>query len=832
MKTFLRFLGFLSILIVFLLGLAFYWTFWKPLPQYETVIESPELSSPVDIYWDDFGIPHIYAQTQQDLYYALGYVHAQDRRWQLTLAQLAMEGRFAEFLGPDLIPLDRYQRTLGFWSTANKIINTVDSETISILEAYSKGINDFTLQNENALPIEFALSGIPPITWTPTHSIGLTRLMAWDLNLSWWSELMYQSLSEKLSSDAFRDIMVQWADSLPTSLSTSEAARLSAFHHQNSINQESLTAIGSTKALLDFFDQEWNRRLLFETTGSHVGSNAWAIDGTKTESGYPILAGDPHLGLDMPGKWYEVHLNYNGKNASGASLPGLPGIVLGQNDYLAWSFTNIMADDTDFYLEIINENDRGQYRRDRNGEIAYEDLTIEREIIKVKNDPDVIFDRRITTHGPIISDIYPSASIVDSQVISMQWTGHEISHEISSMLGINWADDIRSFQEALKSYGVPGQNIMYADKVGNIGMFSTAKLPIRNENPVALRPGWNPDYDWKSWIPFESMPKVINPRKSWIANANNKITPGNYPYYIASFWEPASRIQRIEEVLNSSNTIGLNDVEKLQTDVYSKFAEQLTPIILEYINSQNEYDFSIALSYLENWDYKYTASSTAASIFDVFFLRFTENTLKDEFGEDLYKHFIRHELIPVRVIPHLISSNSTLFDDLSTENIENVQDIVLKSMQETILYLSDTFGSEPYEWRWGQLHTLTFSPPLFKEAAEDSSAPTALKLIVNNLLSHGPFTAEGHGMSVNNGQYNWEHPFEMVLGASIRRIVDFSNLSSTKSVLPTGQSGNPFSQHFGDQTNLWLNGQYKTFVQDSSIVKLSNWRHMQLTPAP
>lgn len=830
MKNLVRFIGFLSVLIVFLMGLAFYWTIWKPIPQYDATIESSELSSPVDIYWDDFGIPHIYAQTKQDLYYALGYVHAQDRRWQLTLAQLAMEGRFAEFLGPDLVTLDTYQRTLGFWNTAEKIVDTLDPETRSILEAYSRGINDYSSQNKNALPIEYALSGIPTLPWTPTHSIGLTRLMAWDLNLSWWSELMYQALSEKLSSDIFADLMVQWADSLPTSLSINETRQFSELRQSYSQEQDPLSLSSSTTSLLRFFDQEWNRRVLFETSGSHVGSNAWAIDGSKTESGYPILAGDPHLGLDMPGKWYEVHLNYKGRNVSGASLPGLPGIVLGQNDHLAWSFTNIMADDTDFYLEIINKDDRGQYRRDRNGKLAYENIIIEREIIKVKGEQDVIFDRRVTHHGPIISDIYPTESLVDSQVIAMQWTGHEISHEITSMLGINWADDISSFQEALRSYGVPGQNIMYADKIGNIAMFSTAKLPIRKHNPVALRPGWDSEYDWTSWIPFESMPRVINPRKSWVANANNKITPKNYPYYIASFWEPPSRIQRIEELLGSNERIELNDVEKLQTDLYSTFAQELTPIIVDYIRSQNEYDFSIALSYLENWDFNYTSSSTAASIFDVFFLQFTKNTLKDEFGEDLYAHFVRHELIPVRVMPHLIQSNSPLFDNQTTGEVENVQDMVLKSMQETIFYLSDRFGSEPYEWRWGQLHTITFSPPLFKEAAEDSSAPAALGLIVDNLLSHGPFPAEGHGMSVNNGQYNWEKPFEMVLGASIRRIVDLSKLSSTKSVLPTGQSGNPFSQHFGDQTSLWLKGQYKTFVQDSAIVKLSNWRHMQLIP--
>lgn len=236
------------------------------------------------------------------------------------------------------------------------------------------------------------------------------------------------------------------------------------------------------------------------------------------------------------------------------------------------------------------------------------------------------------------------------------------------------------------------------------------------------------------------------------------------------------------------------------------------------------------MSYLKNWDYNYTKNSTAASIFDVFFLQFTRNTLLDEFGEDSFRHFVRHELIPVRVMPHLIKTKSRLFDNILTTEVETIEDIIVKSMQETIYYLSDLYGSEPFEWRWEQLHTIRFSPPLFKEATQDSSSPKALKLIVDNILSHGPFEVPGQGMTINNGQYSWDNPFEMVLGASVRRIVDLADLRFSQSVLPTGQSGNPFSSHFGDQTPLWLEGRYKELVQDSSYVKLSNWQHMQLIP--
>jgi penicillin amidase len=353
---------------------------------------------------------------------------------------------------------------------------------------------------------------------------------------------------------------------------------------------------------------------------------------------------------------------------------------------------------------------------------------------------------------------------------------------------------------------------------------------MRSGNKVLLRRGWEPRDDWQGFIPFEELPSVINPAKGWIANANNKLATNMYPHYLATFWEPPSRIQRINEVLQSKQILNAEDMITLQNDSYSQFAATLTPVLLDIISNQQAYDFSLPVSYLENWDFKYTESSTAASIFDVFFLKFTENTFLDEFGDAAYQNFVVHELIPVRTMRSMITDSSSFYDNIRTEARETREDIVLKSMQDAILFLSDSLGSEPFEWRWEQLHTLTLKPPLFGRAAEDPNAPGALKLIVDNILSKGPYSVVGHGMSVNNGQYSWEQPFEMTLGASVRRIVDFSDLSATRSVLPTGQSGNPLSTHYGDQTELWLNRQYRTFYQDSSFFEQASFKTMKLIP--
>lgn len=816
MNTIVKLLIFFLILFIGFAGIAFYWTFYKPLPDYEDTITLNGLSETVDIHWDDSGVPHIYAQNEPDLYYTLGYVHAQDRLWQMTLTQIMAEGRFAEFFGDDeeLIKLDTYQRTLGFWKIAQQLVDTLGQDERRVLNAYSNGVNAFINNNSNRLPVEFSLAGIEPLEWTPVRSLAVSRLMGWELNMSWWSEVTYQYLKENLPPQQFDQLQLQYPNTAPTSLDDEES-------------------MGFSSALMPMLKQEIQKRELLEMEGTHVGSNAWVVDGSLTESGYPLLAGDPHLGLDMPGKWYEVHLNLNGSNVSGATLAGVPAVIIGQNDHMAWSFTSIMSDDTDFFLEQQDPEDRGRYVVDSlsNGEIAFESFEKVREIIKVKDGDDRSIEIRYTQHGPVISDIYPVPELTGDKLISMQWTGFELTNEMKSLYNINWAENFQDFKDALPSFGVPGLNFMYGDVEGNIAMYSVAKLPIRTGDPITLRAGWDPDQNWQGFIPFDELPRVINPEDGWIANANNKLTTEGYPYYISTFWEPPSRIERIEQILLNNENFSYRDFETLQNDSYSNFAAKLTPIILEILRDQDAYNFDLPISYLENWNFEYSLSSTAASIFDTFFLNFTENSLKDDLGEIVYENFTHHENIPVRTMTSLIDSESTLFDDKATEKIETREDMVIKSMQDAILFLSDSLGSEPYEWRWEQLHTITFKPPFFAQASEAPNAPSTLKMIVNNVLSKGPYEVESHGMSVNNGQYRWDQPFEMILGASIRRISDLSDMSRSKSVLPTGQSGNPLSRHFGDQTDRWLNGEYRWLYQDSTaLFEGSDVRTMQLVP--
>lgn len=808
-----KILGILLGLFLFTAGIVtigIYWTFYQPLPDYNATLEQPELRQPVTIHWDSYGVPHIYAQNKEDLYYSLGYVHAQDRLWQMTVSQMAAEGRFAEFLGEDLLSLDIMQRTIGFRRIAEEIEEAISDTTMRYLEAYAAGVNTYSRQHPNSLPIQFSLADMKPIPWTPTHSIALARLMAWELNLAWKVELTYAYLAEKLPQEKFLQLRP-----------------VNRFLPDPVVPDTSDTL---TAALLPLLEIDQQFRNITGSRGSHQGSNAWAVSAEKSSTGAPLLAGDPHLGLNIPGKWYEVHLNVDEQNLSGATIPGAPMLVLGQNDHLAWSMTNMMLDDTDFFQEAVHAQDDSQFVLDTlAGEPLYENFVLQREVISIKNKDDTVFTRRLTNHGPVISDIHPDQELTEDRVITMKWTGHELSKEIEALLTMNWAQSLDEFQQGAQTFKVPGQNVIYADKGGNIAQLSLANIPIRSGSPITLREGWDPSQDWQGYVAYKDLPSVINPDRNWIANANNPPVDDNYPHYLSVYWEPDARYERIRQYLTEYEQFSPENFRQMQYDSHSLYARDITRHILPVLR-RYEGQFETAISYLENWDYSYEASETAASIIDVFTLRLAENTFKDEMSEPVYQKFIHFSALPERTLMRLLRDEGSFFDNVNTAERETKTQVITQSMNETISYLREKYGEEPFEWRWEQLHTLTLKPPLFGEMAQSPAAPTSLKLIVDNLLNLGPFPVKGHGMSINNGEYSWNDPYEMVLGPSIRRIIDFSNPDYTLSVLPTGQSGNPFSTYYGDQTEDWLNGQYKFLYRDSTFLNETQYDVMRLVP--
>jgi len=803
----------LLLLVIVLLGvtaLGVYWTFYRTLPDYNTTLALDELRQETGIHWDNNGIPHIYAGNKHDLYLALGYVHAQDRLWQMTLTQLASEGRLAEFFGRELVSADLFQRTIGFWKTAQQMEAKLSDSTRAVLQAYADGVNAYTRTHPKGLPLEFSLADMEPVPWTVTHSLAISRLMAWELNIAWKNELTLAYLGRHLNASRLQEL-------LPDDEFISD------------LDNRNLPSTVDDRQLLGLLEGDRTLRRAIGAEGFAIGSNAWAVGAERSSTGYPLLAGDPHLQLDMPGKWYEVHLNLNGKNLSGATLAGAPAVVLGQNDVLGWSLTNVMIDDADFFVEALHPADSNRYVLDTlAGEPIYAEFEIERELIKVRDAPDTLFTRKLTKHGPVISEIYPDPELVGDRIVTMQWTAYRPSREFEGLLGINWSQSFEEFRTQLPKFKVPGQNIVYADTAGNIALFSLGAVPSREGNPVLFRRGWEPDDDWQGYVPFSDMPKIVNPESGWVANANNPVQPDN-SNYISIYWEPDSRYDRIRQYLIQNEQLSPQAFQVMQLDSYSHYAREMTEIILPILE-QSDRDFTTVISYLDNWDFRYETSETAASIMDAFVLELSRNVFEDDMGEEVYRNFIRFTGLPARFLLRFMRDGSSFFDDIATETEEDLSEMVVRSMSRAIEQLRSELGDEPFEWRWENLHTLTLRPPLFGQAAESPDAGSALKLIVNNLMNKGPYPVRGNKMSISNGEYLWSDPYEMVLGPSIRRIVDFSDLSKTMSITPTGQSGNALSQYYGDQTESWLTGQYKFVYQDSSMFEETVYQTMRLVP--
>ena len=571
---------------------------------------------------------------------------------------------------------------------------------------------------------------------------------------------------------------------------------------------------------------------MMQNNGGAVGSNAWAVSGDMTANGQPLLAGDPHMGLSIPGNWYELHASTPDFSITGATIPGAPFVVLGQNEHLAWSITNMMADDTDFYLIQNNPNDVNQYVADTsNGVAVYEQYEWQQEIIRVKDADDVLFRIPHTRHGPIINNIHPDGGNIGVKPVAMRWSGHDVSHELQAMYNMNRAESLDEFTDALRQFGSPVMNFIYADNQNNIARIGAGRLPVRFEDAIHFHEGWDPDQDWSEWIPFERLPREINPESGYVANANNSVVSETSPYYIGRFWATDSRISRIRYLIEQNNRIDQNAMQIMQSDIYSEHAAQLTEVLLPLLrNSQQGDEFETVLPYLENWDFQYRTNSTAATIFDLFFLNLSDIILARDVPEELQKGLYRLEYVPVRMMTKILTDGSSFFNIANEETEQYRLSSIHSAMTKTIEQLSEQLGGEPFAWRWEALHMLTLRPPLLGEIADSPEAPQTLGLIVRNLLSEGPHPVPGHGMTINKGEYSWNNPFSVTLGPSIRRIIDFSEPYRSLSVLPTGQSGNPLSANYGDQTDLWLEGRYRYIYSDSTLFQETNVETMKLEP--
>ncbi len=763
-----------------------------------------DLHGDVDVYRDPYGIPHIHAEDEHDLMVAVGYVHAQDRLWQMDLMRRAGEGRLAEVLGDSAVALDRLFRTIDLRGVAAKIKEQLHPESRRLLEDYAAGVNAFIRTQQGALPVEFDMLNYVPEPWTVEQSVLMTRLMAWELNLAWWTDLTYGEIATKVPLEKLQEIFPTFPDSVPVTVPSPLMKR----------------ALTGAEGMLDAGRKY---RDFFGLGPLSVGSNGWAVDSSKSVSGKPILANDPHLGMPSPSRWYEMHLSAPGWNIAGVSIPGVPLIVIGHNSHLAWGLTNAMIDDADFYIEKPDSTKPGHY--------IFRDTSlpfVEREEkIYIGSRDSLIMTVRSTRHGPIINDVHPIAKgaghdSLHNALIAMRWTGLDVSDEIYAFSLMNRATNHAEFENALKEFTVPGQSVVYADQEGNIAYWTAGHIPIRGkQNAMLPLPGWTGDAEWQGFVPFNELPMLLNPREGFVACANQKIADRSFPYYISTLWEPPSRIQRIRQLLTSADKFTGNDFKQFQQDLYSIYAKDVTQEILHAYAGQQPADqiVSMALDYLRNWDYRFTQSDIATTIFNAFFVRFLHNTFEDEMGPDVFSRFVFFGAIPYRVAGQLLAADDSLwFDDVRTPVRESKNDIIRKSVSEAVTDLQTTLGMNMKTWQWGALHTVTFSHPFGKRKPLD------------RVFNIGPFSIGGGGTSVNKSEYRFMTPYAVAVGPSMRQVVDLGDSLSSSLIITSGESGQPLHQHYNDQTPLWLNGGYLNVTMDWNEIRDAKWDHLLLKP--
>ncbi|MBE0644875.1 MAG: penicillin acylase family protein [Bacteroidetes bacterium] len=798
--------GIISALTVLLVvgALALFHVMTKSLPEQEGGRTIPGISGEVQIIRDPAGIPHILANAEYDAYVAAGYVHAQDRLWQMDMARRYGMGRLAEVLGSEAVPVDRLMRTVGITALADSLLRTVSAQTRNILQAYSRGVNAYIHEMEGRYPLEFDLLQYAPEEWTPTHSLVIARLMGWELALSWWVDLTLGELVQKLGEEKARSLFPSYPDDAPLILPPDYAPSLAI-------------GDGMRDALLA-------AQRLSGTSGSAIGSNSWVVTRDRSSRGSALLANDPHLLYMQPARWYIMHIEAPGLNVAGVSVPGAPAIVIGHNSHIAWGMTNLMADDVDFFVEDVNYRD-STYRI---GERILP-LQVRTDSILVKDSLPVVIQVYSTVHGPIITDVYPQKGVLrkpdrftPAPSVSMRWAGQDASDEILALYRINHAKNWNEFLSGLSLFGVPAQNFTFGDIEGNIGYTAAGHIPLRDPgiSPQLPNDGTGIMTPWRGMIPFADLPRSYNPPGNVLATANNRIV-ASYPQHLSSLWESDGRISRIRQLLQDQPNFSAADFKLMQMDVLSVSADTIRDALVGALRSWPSRPVLLTrvMNMLAKWDCRMHVSSVEASIFNVAYVRLLHNTFEDEMDSTLFRNYVFLSNIPTRVFPRLLADTSTtIFDDVRTPRRETRQHILIKSITEAVMQLRRQFGANMQTWAWGDLHTVTFRHLL--------GATTPL----DHIFNVGPYAIGGNNTTVNNGEFSFNTPYDAAIGPSMRFIADLASPDSSYIILTTGQSGQVFSDHYADHTALWQSGALHRLIINRQAILNAKWKRLVLRP--
>ena len=770
-----------------------FWYLYHPLPNYQGHMFVDGLNKPVDIYTDPYGVPHIFAQNEEDLFYAAGYYAARDRLFQMSIVNYSVRGELAYAFGDDLISSDIYLRTWRIHDTAKKLVGELNKETVDLIGAFCAGINYRIKEVYNDLPIEFKLIGMKPPVWNPSIVTGYGRMMAREMSSSWKPEIVFGAIENYFGKEKLKEIYPYYSNTQPT-----------IAKNKNPIGNEIFTKILAEELRLE-------QTLGYNSSSS--GSNNWVVSGSRTKSGKPLLANDPHLKFTQPARWYEMHLKGGRFNISGLCLAGIPMPIIGQNEHIAWGFTNSMVDDMDFFTESINPENENQYLYDGD----WHDMKIIKETIKLKNNRDTTITIRLTHHGPIITDVHNLLK-GQNKALSMAWTGNWLTKEIEALFGLAIAKNWNDFSKTIKNYGVPGQNIVYADIYGNIGWRPAVFVPIRKEGSSLIpRPGHDPTYDWEGRVPYKEMPFLLNPKAGYIATANNKTIDDSFPYYLSGLWADPSRAEQIVKRLDTLDNATVKDMKSIQLDYTSLFAEEITPYLLSIKSGDETGQLKTSIKLLESWDFVESPNSVGALIFHSVLRQVVISIFGDELellGDKYLDAFTSMKYLHSRSLRKiLLKGSSTWIDDIRTrDKVETLDEILKKSFINGVRDIENFAGQNINNWEWGRAHYLIHNHKL--------GSNKVLDWIFG--FNVGPYFSGGSDKSPNAGSYSFSDPYAQTAGASMRRVVDFKNLNETQMIMPTGQSGLYNSPHYKDQAEFYHSGNYRTTWFDEAFIRESN----------
>jgi len=778
-----------------------YWRLRAPLPDLSGTLAVEGLHSPVQIIRDVDNVPHIRAANEADALFALGYVHAQERLWQMEFQRRMAWGRLSEFAGPNTVETDRLMRTIGIGRAAAETWPRLDPDTRVSIEAYVAGINAFLAGHRGgSLPVEFALLRLSPEPFRGEDVVAWNKVMAWMLSTNWGDELLRQRIGVQVGDTAADELMPAYtpggpivlpADASPAPLAATPipgapddplpagpASLLRGTRLNRPPTNRGDTAVDVLTALSDRL-----RSPLFAPTPGG-GSNNWVVAGSRSVTGKPLLANDPHLAGGMPGIWFLAHVTGGRLDAIGATLPGTPGIVIGHNARIAWGITALLADVEDLYIEHINADDQAEF----NG--AWEPMRVVREVIKVRGEPDVPLRVRITRHGPLISDVIERPSTA----LALRWTGHDTDDQTSgTTLRIGVAGNWTEFVAALSRTHVPILNFVYADIDGNIGYIGPGAYPVRamgdGRRPV---PGWSGDSEWRGYIHESEWPRAFNPGRGFIVSANNKAVPDSFPFSLGTSWEAPYRAARITEMLDATTKLAVEDFGRMQRDVRSAQAAVVLPFLLKArpLDSQSR----DAMERLRDWDGTMSGDSPNAALYDAWYTATIRGMFEDDLGARLFADYWQSRSLSAKALDNLIRRGETIWcDDVRTPGPETCATLTGVTLQRALTDMSDLQGSHDVaKWRWDRVNRAEFPHAPF-------DAVPMLRWAFSRRMPMGGNSFTVTPVMPLRGQ---------IFISSYRQIIDLAALDASRFVIPVGQSGHVWSPQYDDLLEKWGKVEY------------------------